>query len=224
MIAAVTSCLATTVFHHPRMNPRTVFYASVGQLLKIFDVDVEAAELRQRGAVTVAANIQYAWPHPSRRYLYVVSSGGGPGVPGDKHFANAFLIDPSNGDLKPHGKPAALPSRPIHTSVDRSGTYLLTAYNDPSGLTVHRLANDGTIGAPVPQPLNLDTGIYAHQILATPNNRCVLLVTRGNNAAANKPEDRKAVLLACGSSIVAPGKPCNLLCYKMRATRPHGAR
>jgi 6-phosphogluconolactonase len=175
------------------MNPRTVFYASVGPLLKIFDVDVEAAELRQRGAVTVAANIQYAWPHPSRRYLYVVSSGGGPGVPGDKHFANAFLIDPSNGDLKPHGKPAALPSRPIHTSVDRSGTYLLTAYNDPSGLTVHRLANDGTIGAPVPQPLNLDTGIYAHQILATPNNRCVLLVTRGNNAAANKPEDPGAI-------------------------------
>lgn len=175
------------------MNPRTVFYASVGPLLKIFDVDVEAAELRQRGAVTVAANIQYAWPHPSRRYLYVVSSDGGPGVPGDKHFANAFLIDPSNGDLKPHGKPAALPSRPIHTSVDRSGTYLLTAYNDPSGLTVHRLANDGTIGAPVPQPLNLDTGIYAHQILATPNNRCVLLVTRGNNAAANKPEDPGAI-------------------------------
>ena len=175
------------------MNPRTVFYASVGPLLKIFDVDVEAAELRQRGAVTVAANIQYAWPHPSRRYLYVVSSDGGPGVPGDKHFANTFLIDPSNGDLKPHGKPAALPSRPIHTSVDRSGTYLLTAYNDPSGLTVHRLANDGTIGAPVPQPLNLDTGIYAHQILATPNNRCVLLVTRGNNAAANKPEDPGAI-------------------------------
>ena len=175
------------------MNPRTVFYASVGPLLKILDVDVEAAELRQRGAVTVATNIQYAWPHPSRRYLYVVSSSGGPGNPGDKHLANAFVIDPTNGDLKPHGKPAALPSRPIHTSVDRSGTYLLTAYNDPSGLTVHRLASDGTIGAPVPQPPNLDTGIYAHQILATPNNRCVLLVTRGNNAAAKKPEDPGAI-------------------------------
>jgi len=175
------------------MNPRTVFYASVGPLLKIFEVDVEAAELHQRGAVTVAANIQYAWPHPSRRYLYVVSSNGSPGIRGDKHFANAFVIDPTNGDLSPHGKPAALPSRPIHTSVDRSGTYLLTAYNDPSGLTVHRLASDGTIGAPVPQPANLDTGIYAHQILATPNNGCVLLVTRGNNATATKPEDPGAI-------------------------------
>jgi hypothetical protein len=40
------------------MKSRTVFYASVGPLLKIFDVDVEAAELRQRGAVTGAANNQ----------------------------------------------------------------------------------------------------------------------------------------------------------------------
>jgi hypothetical protein len=62
------------------------------------------------------ANIQYTWPHSSRRYLYVVSSDGGPGVPGDKHFANAFAIDPATGDLRPHGEPAALPSRPIHAT------------------------------------------------------------------------------------------------------------
>ncbi len=130
-------------------NPRTVYYASVGSLLKLFDVDADGAELRERGAITAPANIQYAWPHPSRRFLYVVSSNGGPGIPGDKHFANAFLIDPTTGGLSPHGEPAALPSRPIHTSVDRSGGYLLTAYNNPSGLTVHRLAADGSIGAPV---------------------------------------------------------------------------
>src|SRR5262249_21140533 len=102
-------------------------------------------------------------------------------------------IDPTNGELSLHGKPAALSSRPIHTSVDRSGTYLLIAYNDPSGFSVHRLAGDGTIAAPVPQPANLDTGIYAHQILAMPNNRGVLLVTRGNNATANGPEDPGAI-------------------------------
>ena len=174
-------------------NPRTVYYASVGPFLKLFDVDADGAELRERGAITVPANIQYAWPHPSRRFLYVVSSNGGPGIPGDKHFANAFLIDPISGGLRPHGEPAALPSRPIHTSVDRSGGYLLTAYNNPSGLTVHRLAADGSIGAPVQQPPDLDTGIYAHQILATPSNRCVVLVTRGNNATATKPEDPGAI-------------------------------
>ena len=59
----------------------------------MFEVDVDGAQLRERGGVTLPANVQYAWPHPSRRYLYVVSSNGGPGVPGDKHFANALAID-----------------------------------------------------------------------------------------------------------------------------------
>ena len=174
-------------------NPKTIYYASVGPLLKIFQVDVDGAQLHESGAVTLPANIQYAWPHPSRRYLYVVSSNGGPGLPGDKHFANAFAIDPVSGGLRPHGEPATLPSRPIHTSLDRSGAYLLTAYNEPSGLTVHRLGSDGTIGAGVAQATDLDTGIYAHQILATPSNRHVTLVTRGNNAAATGPEDPGAI-------------------------------
>jgi len=50
-------------------NPKTMYYASVGPLLKMFEVDVEGAQLHERGAVTLPANIQYAWPHPSRRYL-----------------------------------------------------------------------------------------------------------------------------------------------------------
>ena len=175
------------------MNPKTVYYASIGPLLKVFELDVDVAQLRECGAVTLPANIQYAWPHPSRRYLYVVSSNGGPGSPGDKHFANTFVIDPATGNLRPHGEPAPLPSRPIHTSLDRSGSYLLTAYNDPSGLTVHRIGSDGSIGARIAQPADLDTGIYAHQILAAPSNRHVILVTRGNNATATKAEDPGAI-------------------------------
>jgi 6-phosphogluconolactonase len=143
--------------------------------------------------VTLPANIQYAWPHPSRRTLYVVSSTGGPGIAGDKHYANALTIDPATGALSPHGDPAILPSRPIHASVDAKGEYLLTAYNAPNNLTVHRLNADGTIGAAVAQPGKPDTGIYAHQILALPGNRAVLLVTRGNNAGGGKPEDPGAI-------------------------------
>jgi len=130
---------------------KTVFYASVGPALTLYDIDIEGAALVKRGAVTLPANIQYAWPHPSRRYLYVVSSNGGPGIPGDKHFASALLIDPATGALRLHGEPVALPSRPIHTSVDGDGAYLLTAFNAPSNVTVHHLNTDGTIGAPVLQ-------------------------------------------------------------------------
>ncbi len=173
--------------------PKTVYYASIGPELALYDIDVDGAALTKQSGVTLPANIQYAWPHPSRRYLYVVSSNGGPGLTGDKHFANALTIDPATGALRLHGEPAALPSRPIHASVDHSGEYLLTAYNNPSNITVHRLNADGTIGAPVAQSGTLDFGIYAHQILAAPSNKAVLLVTRGNDAKPDKPEDPGAI-------------------------------
>ncbi len=159
----------------------------------MFDLDVDGAALHKHGSVTLPTNVQYAWPHPSRRYLYVVSSDGGPGVPGDRHYANALSIEPSTGALSPHGAPASLPSRPIHTSVDAKGKYLLAAYNDPSNVTVHKLNADGSIGAPVAQPEKLDTGIYAHQVLTEPGNRTALLVTRGNDARPGKAEDPGAI-------------------------------
>lgn len=191
---------------------KTVYYASVGPELALFDIDVEAATLARRSAVVLPANVQYVWPHPSRRQLYAVSSNGGPGVAGDKHYAHALAIDPESGALQPHGVAAALPSRPIHCSVDRSGAYLLIAYNDPSNVTVHRLNADGSIGGQVAQPQKLDAGIYAHQVLAAPSNRTVLLVTRGNDAQPGKAEDPGAIkTFAFGDGVlrnlasIAPG-------------------
>src|ERR1700683_5538734 len=163
---------------------KTVYYASLGSELTLLDLDVEGAAVSRRTSVTLPANIQYAWPHPSRRYLYVVSSNGGAGLAGDKHYANSLVVDPITGTL---------PSRPIHPSLDAKGEYLLPAYNDPSNVTVHRLNPDGSIGTPVAQREKLDTGIYAHQVLATPANRTVLLVTRGNDARPGRAEDPGAI-------------------------------
>jgi len=152
-----TALLAGTVAAPNRawsqhVTAKTVFYASTGPELTLFDVDAGDAALQKRSTVTLPANVQYAWPHPSKRYLYVVSSSGGPGVAGTTHLANAFRIDPASGALAPHGEPQSLPSRPIHISVDKSGEYLLTAYNDPSNVTVHRINGDGSVGEPISQP------------------------------------------------------------------------
>ena len=111
------------------------------------------------------------------------------GVAGDKHVAIAFRIDPASGALQPHDQPQALPSRPINISVDGAGEFLLTAYNNPSNVTVHRINSDGTIGDIVNQPVKPDAGIYAHQVRTTPSNQTSILVTRGNNPAGGKPED-----------------------------------
>src|SRR6516225_5063917 len=195
-----TALLAGTVAAPNRawsqqVTAKTVFYASTGPELALFDIDVADATLQKRSTVTLPANVQYAWPHPSKRYLYVVSSSGGPGIAGTTHLANAFRIDPVSGALAPHGEPQSLPSRPIHASVDRSGEYLLTAYNDPSNVTVHRINGDGSIGEPVGQSGKLDAGIYGHQIRTTPGNQTAILVARSNNAAGGKPEDPGALKL-----------------------------
>src|ERR1700712_205606 len=111
---------------------KTVFYASVGPELTLYSMDEAAATLTKQGTTTLPANIQYAWPHPSKQYFYIASSGGGPGVASNTNFSNAFRVDSKTGALTPHGQQVSLPSRPIHTSVDIAGEYLFTAYNDPS--------------------------------------------------------------------------------------------
>ena len=102
---------------------KAMFFQSVGPELSRYDIDVDDATLHKRDAVTTpGANVQYVWPHPSKKYLYIVSSDGGPGtIPGKKHIASAFRVDPASGALTPHGEPAALPSRPIHCCVDAAG-------------------------------------------------------------------------------------------------------
>ena len=174
---------------------KAIFYQSIGPELARYDVDVDGAALVRRDAITTpGANVQYVWPHPSKKFLYVVSSDGGPGtIPGTRHVATAFRIDPASGALTPHGDIAPLPSRPVHCSVDRSGEFLLTAYNYPSGITVHRIKPDGTLGEQVPPREMLDVGIFAHQVLTTPGNRTAIMVTRGNNPETNRPEDPGAL-------------------------------
>ena len=179
-------------------DARVALYDSVGAELAHYEVDVDGAALVKRASVALPANIQYVWPHPSRQYLYVASSPRGPGeggAAGGNHYLSALRIDRATGALTPHGEPQPLQYRPIHMSLDATGRYALVAYNEPSSLTVHCINHDGTLGAQVEQGESLDTGIYAHQVLMTPSNRTVILVTRGNDAREGKAEDPGALKL-----------------------------
>jgi 6-phosphogluconolactonase (cycloisomerase 2 family) len=177
-------------------------YAAVGDELTQYDVDVDGATLVKRGSITLPEKVQEAALHPSKRFLYIAWSNGGPSpmVPesvtsGSHHGLSAFRIDPASGALLPHGQPAALPSRPIYVTADVPGTHVLTAYNVPSGITVHSIEADGTLGAQVKEPPGLDVGIYGHQVRVDPSNQTVILVTRGNGPTPSKPEDPGALKL-----------------------------
>ena len=170
-------------------------YASVGSDLTHYDVDIETGALTRGGSVTLPANVQYVWPHVSRRFLYAASSNSasGMGPAGDRHNVTALRVDPASGALTQHGAPIPLPTRPIHMATDVPSTHVLVAFSNPAGIGVYAINPDFTPGAEVVQTSPIDPGIFAHQVLATPDNRLVILVTRGHDAANGKPEEPGAL-------------------------------
>jgi 6-phosphogluconolactonase len=197
---AAAFAIAVSADQLDKRSARVALYASVGEELIGFSVDVERATLTKQSTVTLPGFVQEAWASPSTSHLYIAWSNGGASYAGsgvtpvgDKHGVTAFRVDPVSGALQPHGAAAPLRSRPIHITGDIPGKHLLVAYNDPSGVSVHTINPDGTVGVEVRQPGNLDVGIYAHQVRVMPANRSVILVTRGNQPTNTTSEDPGAL-------------------------------
>lgn len=171
---------------------RVALYAALGPELSWFSVDVAGARLERHGSVTLPDNVQEAWPHPSRQFLYVVWSNNVRGAAG-KHGMTAFRVEKNTGALTVHGEPVKLAARSVFMTLDGTGKFAVVAYNDPSSATVHRIGADGRIGAEVAQPAGLDFGVYAHQVRVDASSRMVVVVTRGNGPEGAKKEDPGAL-------------------------------
>ena len=198
ILAAIAGTVAAPALSsaQPTAKGRNLaLYANVGPALIHYDVDVEAATLTQRGTVTLPDSVQYAWPHHSHRYLYVVTSSTAPGngaAASSSHHLLALRIG-EDGALTPHGAPVVLPTRPIHVSTDIPSENILVAFNKPSAVRVYQINDDFTPGAEVEQPGTIDAGIYGHQVRVTPDNKLAILVTRGNEGTPTHPEEPGAL-------------------------------
>jgi 6-phosphogluconolactonase len=181
----------------PDTAAKLALYASVGDELIHYDIDVAGATLTRRGSVSLPANVQYVWPHASQPFLYAATSdsASGMGAAGTNHHVSAVRIDPGSGALALHGQPIPLLTRPIHMATDVPSEHVLVAFNNPSAIRVYRINSDFTAGAEVPQPNPIDHGIFAHQVRATPDNKQVILVTRGHDPAGPKAEEPGALML-----------------------------
>jgi 6-phosphogluconolactonase (cycloisomerase 2 family) len=198
---AIALMSLVTVFTQPLANaPASVWvYAGVGEELIAFGLDAERGTLTRQSSVMLPGFVQEAWASPSKPLLYVAWSNGGASYAGtgieprgDRHGVTVFRIG-ADGALHEHGTPAPLRSRPIHITGDGSGRHLLVAYNDPSGVSVHAINADGSVGGEVPQRTSIDAGVYAHQVRVLPSNRAVVVVTRGNEPTAASREDPGAL-------------------------------
>lgn len=175
---------------------KVALFSGVGSELTHYEVDVAGRKLARLETISAPSNVQYAWPHPSRKYLYLISSPRRPRetVPsGGRHEIAAYRMDQESGALTLHGSPQPLSHRPLHVCVDNLGKHAFVAYNNPSALTVHRINPDGSVGGQVEQSGDLDFGVFAHQVRVTPDDRHVILVTRGNSASEGRREDPGAL-------------------------------
>jgi 6-phosphogluconolactonase len=91
----------------------------------------------------------------------------------------SFRIDPRSGKLTHLNTVPAGPD-PAHLSTDREGRYLLCAYYVAAKVTVHRIAEDGTLEATPRQSIN--TADKAHAIVLDPSNRFAFVPHTGPNA------------------------------------------
>ena len=192
---AASGITASRLASAQQASGKVALYANVGPDLTHYDLDVVNAELIKKETLTLPAGVQYAWPHASRRYLYVASSSSasGYGPAGTEHHVTALRVDPDTGALSPHGAPIQLPTRPIHISTDIPSENILVAFNNPSAVRVYRIKQDFTPGEEVVQPGPIDAGIFAHQVRTTPDDRLAILVTRGNEGTPSKSEDPGAL-------------------------------
>jgi 6-phosphogluconolactonase len=160
---------------------QTALYASVGPLLTHYEIDVQGMALVKRETLKLANNVQYAWPHASKPYLYVASSSRiDRNAMGTEHYLSALRIDPKTGALAVHGAAARLPHRPVHVSTDHASRNVLVAFNNPAGVQVYRINDDGSVGDLLGQRGGIDNGVFPHQVRTTPDDELAILVTRGN--------------------------------------------
>src|SRR5260370_36977131 len=104
--ALLAGAVAAPRVSFAQAKDNSAFYSGVGGQLTHYEVDFSAATLAKRAAVTLPGGIQYAWPHPGRRFLYVATSSGGvgiapvPGYPPNQHSLATFRVSPL-GSLPP---------------------------------------------------------------------------------------------------------------------------
>lgn len=166
-------------------------YAATGRKLTCYEIDVGSFTLTPRTSILFSANVQYAWPHALKPIIYVATSDRAKPHPGTDHQLSALKIDPQSGALSFHGPSVHLRSRPIHLSADANSACLLVAFNEPSDLEIHRLNEDGSIGGPITQNVPMDTGVFAHQVRVSQDNKLVILVARGMPADGVLPHTRR---------------------------------
>lgn len=140
----------------------TVMYVSLQGDDKVlrFMMDAATGELEPLGEVEVPGGPAPMVVDPTQHYLHVARRG--------ECKISSYRIDQHRGELSLIGA-IPLPTDPCYMSMDRKGRFLLSAYYEGRGVTVHPIGSNGAAGdAPVERR---ETARGAHCFQTDPSNR-----------------------------------------------------
>ncbi|HLY46341.1 MAG TPA: beta-propeller fold lactonase family protein [Stellaceae bacterium] len=148
--------------------------------IAVFAIDADSGALAPRGETPAAGGPSVMALSPDRRTLYV-GQRSAPAI-------SSFRIDPGSGGLTLLSTLAAAHA-PTFLAPDRTGRYLLSAYYQGGGATVHRIGPDGAVGAPSHDWLA--TAVGAHAIQTDPSNSFAFVphIARLNDNVLEPPKD-----------------------------------
>lgn len=173
---------------YPWRTDALVLYTAIGPELICQQVDRADLSLHHVSRLTLAAPVQYVWPHPNRNLLYVACSNRPISSDDNLHLLATVEVDERDGYMRLLAA-VPLPTRPIHLTLDAHARHALVVYNAPAHITAHALDPNGVAGGAMPQAPRPHVGVFPHQVLMLPSGASAVLVARGNHAAPGRAEE-----------------------------------
>lgn len=132
--------------HNSQRTPMEILYvgtfANEGLFIYHFDRSNDSYRLIQQ--VDSRGEPSFQALHPTRKYLYSVSSESMDET--ENGSVSAFRIDPKNGMLTLLNEASSLGRDACHVSVHPSGDFIYISNYSSGNLSVYRVASDGSIG------------------------------------------------------------------------------
>ena len=169
------------------------FQGARGKGITVFAFDEKSGQLTQLSEKGGVDNPTYVTVHEGNRCVYANSEVFG----WNEGTVSAYRLDPRTGSLLYLNKQPALGSILAHNSLDRTGRFLFVAnysvYAEPDdslpdqSVVVMPIREDGGLGSPVCSRSHSGSGpnaarqerSHAHCVLASPDNRHVLVADLG---------------------------------------------
>lgn len=163
--------LALLLFAAPAFAADVVYISVAGEKrIAIYQIDPIDGRLTHVGDTPTTGEPGALIADPKRRYLFAALRSTGE--------LEAFRIDSATGKLT-HINTVLAGADPAHISVNKAGKFLLTAYYVAGQVTVHAIADDGSLSS---KPLQtFKTKEKAHAVVLDPMENAVLIPHTGPN-------------------------------------------